>query len=43
MIIKWEQELHIVDEDYLWILGNQRRTSRIGSPDTSIVIYINIW
>ena len=31
------------DEDYLWILENQRRTSRIGSLNASIVIYIDIW
>ena len=41
MITKQEQEQHIEDKDYLQILGNQKRTSRTGSQDTLIVIYIS--
>jgi len=43
MTTRQKQEPHIEEEDYPWILGNQRITSRMGSLDTSIVIYMDIW
>ena len=43
MTIRQEQESHMEDKDYLWILGNQRRTSRIKSLNVSIAIYMDIW
>jgi len=43
MTIRQKQKPHMKEEDYSWILGNQKRTLRMGSLDTSIVIYMNIW
>ena len=31
------------DEEYLWILENQKRTSKTRSLDTLTVTYIDIW
>jgi len=43
MTTKQKQKPYMENENYPWILEIQKRTSRMGSLDVSITIYINIW
>ena len=43
MITKQVPEQHIKDEDNLWTLGNPMKTSKTGSPSTSIATSMVIW
>ena len=43
MTTRQEQEPHTVEEDNLWTLGSPMTTSKMGSPNASIVTNMDTW